>query len=1235
MNELGYKLAILEHLRQLNGIASLKKLICTDLNYDHRDIELPPEAAGIVQGLTCTAPRLLATGGQDGEFHVIFIHLIADRLSIVAERRIINKLLQTHPYSLFVFSNHGHDDWHFINVKHDSDIKRRKLFRRIRISPHEQLRTAAERLSMIDMEEIQKKYSSPGAFDIQTVHDEAFDVEKVTEDFFEKYKQVFQQVEASITGLAEKEILRLFTQKLFNRLMFIAFIQKKGWLKFNGSTDYLNSLWMDYKRKRTDGNNFYLDRLHLLFFAGLNNSGNINIPAINHEGVLNSLIGEVPYLNGGLFEKEEDDSAPSIIIPDQCFELIFTDLFSAFNFTVMESTPLDVEVAVDPEMLGKIFERLVTGRHESGSYYTPKPVVSFMCREALKGYLGNHHNLVDKHSDIGISVSEAKVLLEKMATIKICDPACGSGAYLVGMLHELHQIMSILDTRSAEATARDNYHLKLDIIQNNLYGVDLDPFAVNIARLRLWLTLAVEYDGNKPEPLPNLDFKLEIGDSLSAPNPIQASQQAIIGELAKKLKNKTSAYMRNHHYGEKASLKTEIEILHNEIRSWLHAGEQIAGFDWAVEFADVFSSGGFDVILANPPYGITCEDPLRFQYFPRIKGEDLQSKDSYGLFVARGLQLLKSGGFLTFIISDTWRTIRSHRSLRKRLSQETCVMHVLDLPSWIFDATVNTGILSAVKIVPSQVHQLIAGDLRNLPKGDWATLEQNLTAISGRGPDCSTTTYARYTYPQALIATYDNFSFFIGSPKLYKLMSDAKLPRLGDIGAAVHGISTGDNRKYIRKEEYASGTYPLIEEWMKVPTNEIANFTDEEKTNGINRDWRKLCGCFVPFEKGGESEATEGWLPNYYVPTNYYINWASGAIRDMKKNLGARFFNERYFFKHGLTFSISGVYAPTFRLNSSGVFEAKGSCIFINTLSPELLLGLLCSKFARYEFKSYIKHTIDTSGDDINEFRFPIPNEHTFKLIEALVSNIIAMQKQEPRYPYHLHEQKEIDALVYQLYGLNDEDIREVELWYCRRYPKLAEAQGLLAEVKTKYAEHLQRCDLVLARDPEYWRSNPVLELIARGEGAALEFKETLEVDSATGQRSQAVLLSALKTIAAFLNTNGGTLIIGITDAGQIAGLSRDYNLCNRHDRDGLEQKIHSLCRSRLTPFPAGKIHVNFENLEENEICVVRVEQNSGIIFLDDRDVYVREGNTTHKLEGPALAEWTRNRGNQTSSKPG
>ena len=247
--------------------------------------------------------------------------------------------------------------------------------------------------------------------------------------------------------------------------------------------------------------------------------------------------------------------------------------------------------------------------------------------------------------------------------------------------------------------------------------------------------------------------------------------------------------------------------------------------------------------------------------------------------------------------------------------------------------------------------------------------------------------------------------------------------------------------------------------------------------------------------------------------------------------------------------------------------------------------------------------------------------------IDDRVSSIIEKQKADPRYPYHLHEQKEIDRLVYQLYGLNEEDIREVELWYCRRYPRLAEAQGLLAEVREKYKDHLARCERILERPPAYWRSHPILTLIAEGESARLEFKETLEADTRTGEKFPALVHSVLKTIAAFLNTDGGTLLIGVSDSGDIKGLQRDMALFGKAaNQDKFELKLRNLCRDRLDPNPLNRIKLSFAHLAEGDVCRVDAESQTDVTHVDGKEVYVRVGNRTERLEGAPLTRWIRER---------
>ena len=504
---------------------------------------------------------------------------------------------------LLVFTNTSATQLHFIHPKLEGT---RPVLRRMVVERDLPRRTAVQQVANI-------YWDHRRSGDIRAALESAFDVERVTNRFFGEYKRIFAAAENGVTGFGDDaESRRPFVQTLFNRLMFVYFLQRKSWLTFKGDNDYLNALWKDYPTQSED-KNFYEHRLKPLFFAGLNNPQSRNLQTDNP--TLYALIGKVPFLNGGLFERTDLDRRVGVEVPDAAIEQVLRDLFDKFNFTVMESTPFDIEVAVDPEMLGKVFEELVTGRHESGSYYTPRPVVSFMCREALKGYLSGHDTgldvvvvarFVEEHEPSGISLASASRVGQALDEVTVVDPACGSGAYLLGMMQELVELQTALYNVGVDA--RSLYELKLHIIERNLYGVDIDEFAVNVAMLRLWLSLAIDYEGDSPPPLPNLDFKIVRGDSLLGPDPSPSTEvQVTLGqdiELMKRLGERKSEYMRASIGVDKQRLKNEIRAAEEEVRNALGKASARDGMvDWRVSFADVFVvNNGFDIAVANPPY---------------------------------------------------------------------------------------------------------------------------------------------------------------------------------------------------------------------------------------------------------------------------------------------------------------------------------------------------------------------------------------------------------------------------------------------------------------------------------------------------------------------------------------------------------------------------------------------------------------------------------------------------------
>ena len=592
---------------------------------------------------------------------------------------------------LLVFTNRDRDQLHIISP--DLSGNRPKLQRLVAYRDQLQ-RTVPEQIA-----KMWDNYGNKGRT-LREAIAEAFNVEPVTKEFFQTYRWLFEEAKEQITGFtpAEEEQKHLFTQTLFNRLMFVYFLSRKGWLKFDGNTDYLKALWTNYDPKASTGN-FYLTRLRTLFFNGLNNPDAGNLPEYEK-----ALIGEVPFLNGGLFEETDLDKHKNIEIPDETIGHILADLFDRFNFTVMESTPYDVEVAVDPEMLGKVFEELVTGRHDSGAYYTPRPVVSFMCREALKGYLeGKETGLdadaitrfVDEHDTSGISLIGAPRVSEALSDVTVVDPACGSGAYLLGIMQELIELQTILYNIGVDA--KKIYDLKLEIIQRNLYGVDIDEFAVNIAMLRMWLSLAIDYEGEKPEPLPNLDFKVVCGDSLLGPNPNPGTDvQGILGrDMGKiqRLGQLKATYMRAYAGTEKGQLKADIGELNREIRKELGFTEAAPGvIDWQVEFAEVLlQRQGFDIAIANPPYiHLRRLDNERRRAYGKVGFVTLaRMGDIYQIFYERGCQLLRPGhGILAYITSNSWLKAQYGKSLRRYFTENHTPLLLLELGKDVFESAI-------------------------------------------------------------------------------------------------------------------------------------------------------------------------------------------------------------------------------------------------------------------------------------------------------------------------------------------------------------------------------------------------------------------------------------------------------------------------------------------------------------------------------------------------------------------
>lgn len=373
---------------------------------------------------------------------------------------------------------------------------------------------------------------------------------------------------------------RDYVKKLLGRLVFLHFLQKKGWMC--GNQNFMLDLF-----NNSEYQDDFLDRvLEPLFFAVLDTHPDERELRckIHNENSIRKADGalwslelieqwkDIPYLNGGLFQEERIDAYRSIF-PKEYFALLF-DFFAQYNFTIDENDPDDAEVGIDPEMLSKIFENLLEDNNEKGAFYTPKDIVTYMCQESLTEYLCQkcaetglskdtlHKFIIEPTAEYSFTEEQVAALTMALQSVKVCDPAIGSGAFPMGMLNAIFRCRTILEPDVKK------WQIKRDIIQNNIYGVDIEQGAVDIARLRFWLSLIVDEERDEEDgsvhALPNLDYHIVKGNSL-----IPTFNDEYI-DLSKKATNipalnilkKALAKAQSEYFGltGKAKLLKDIEI---------------------------------------------------------------------------------------------------------------------------------------------------------------------------------------------------------------------------------------------------------------------------------------------------------------------------------------------------------------------------------------------------------------------------------------------------------------------------------------------------------------------------------------------------------------------------------------------------------------------------------------------------------------------------------------------------
>ena len=909
----------------------------------------------------------------------------------------------------------------------------------------------------------------------------------------------------------DRENINIKVIRLITRILFVWFIRQKHLVPANlFTTGTLKVILKDFDPASRTNGNYYNAILQNLFFATLNSpildeetgehlrrfaSGREQQPGNLYryaelfavsEGEVLSLFERIPYMNGGLFEcldkpksiyREEftkngnremlydgfsrntakdpktghfkrrafipnylffdtDESAPGLF-----------PLLDRYSFTVEENSVNDAEVSLDPELLGRVFENLlasynpetqVTARNATGSFYTPREIVDYMVKESLDAYM---KPVKDKSSE-----EQLKHLLE----IKVLDPACGSGAFPMGMLHAIVERATALGGASSAATASDLYAIKLRVIENCIFGVDIQPIAMMITKLRFFISLICEQGEPTSDKrcnygvntLPNLETKFVAANSLVAmkkpPQQMNLFDAVLIDDLKKQLHDVRHRYFGAKTRSEKRRLRQEDKKLRDELVSRFSSGnlfdahdaEQIAVWNPYDQVAvspffdpewmfDV--KRGFDVVIGNPPYIQLQSDHGKLGDFYKPCGYETFAKtgDIYCLFYERGWQLLNANGHLCYITSNKWMRAGYGEATRKFFAEKTNPQLLIDFAGEkIFEsATVDTNIL-------------LFGKDKNRGK----------TKCCIGTSDCrkDLSVFVKHAATPCAFTSSDSWVILSSIEQSIKRKIEAIGTPLKDWGIQInYGIKTGCNEAFIideaKRAEILSWCHDANE--RKRTEQIIRPILRGRDIKRYGYDW---AGLYLIATHNGipEKEIKRIDIKNYpSIKRHLDAHWEKIASRS---DMGDTPYNLRSCAYMDDFSKPKIVWAETMRIHrddvsnfprfamATDVIYTDKTC-FIGTGKSEKLkvvLGILNSKVGRYQLGSLVSK-MDDGGwlmqkIYIEKVLIPRLSKAHQQRIISLVGSCLDSQ-------FHHITEENIDSCLYEIFGLDDDEIKHVE----------------------------------------------------------------------------------------------------------------------------------------------------------------------------------------------------------------
>lgn len=869
----------------------------------------------------------------------------------------------------------------------------------------------------------------------------AFSVEALSDDFFDEYRKQYAEFVKFLTGKEyvkkgnkwveqktgepdaqyftsfkeDDKLVRDYIKKMMGRIVFLYFLQSKGWLA--GNLHYMHDLFYDASDEVKEN---FLDKvLEPMFFGLLNTKpeDRSSAPLVNGVGVKYiPNADKIPYLNGGLFQQEKIDEVDSVF-PAGMFQSLF-DFFDSYNFTIDENDPNDAEVGVDPEMLGKIFENLLEDNKDKGAFYTPKEIVRYMCQESLTAYLqtGIEDAEVKEHianfvktndvEELGGASSELAMSIDrKLIDVKICDPAIGSGAFPMGLLRELYACR-----KSIEIFEEDNAaDIKRHIIQNNIYGVDIEKGAVDIARLRFWLALII--DEKEPMPLPNLDFKIMQGNSL-----LESYKGVDLDVTSKKLKTgkdtkktrgvlslgfeetdvqKTiqdlvKSYFSITDHTLRAQRRQQIDkYVKDYIKVCAEGNHEVQDavdeleipndqfFLWHTYFADVFEQGGFDIVIGNPPYGVSIKDDYRKAVV--ASWGNVPDYEIYYYFIVLAAPLLKEKGIMSYIIPNTFLFNTFAKHFREMLVEKWNVLEILDCTKFpIFESAVVRNAINLFQKDSEGSKQVGYRNTANVTSfSDLLERERVFMTV------------------ESLLAMNQNWglAYFLPTSirNVVNLISSSPLavkdvfPEISQ-GLIAYDKYKGQSEKIIKSRAYHSFVYKDgLKKWLW-----------GEDVTRYNLTWN-----------GKE-----------------YIDYCNGIANPRNPSF---FVGKRMLVREITNPSIFAALIEIEAYNDPSIIIVKES----RDYPIEILVGIMNSKLATFfHFNHSPKATKGAFPkilvQDIKEFPLPKVNSDERKILMRLVDDVTTIKKGKSIAETSALE-NQIDFLVYHLYGLTYDEVLIVD----------------------------------------------------------------------------------------------------------------------------------------------------------------------------------------------------------------